>query len=207
MNGRIAVVDHGAGNLVSIARGLERAGAEVVLAADPAAIRGVSGVVLPGVGATASVMEGIRRAGFEEPLRELTVPLFGICVGMQVLFHTSEEDGADCLGLIDGRVHRLEGAPRLPHIGWNELSIAAPDPLLAGVGDHAVAYFVHSYAPVPEDPATVIARSAYDRPFVAAVRRGNVSGTQFHPERSGETGLRILANFVTECSAAAEVAS
>lgn len=203
---RIAVVDHGAGNLVSIAQGLERAGAEVVIAETPEGLDRVDGVVLPGVGATASVMEGIRSAGFERPLTQLGVPLFGICVGMQVLFESSEEDGAACLGLIPGEVRRLRNAPRLPHIGWNELEIAA-DPLFDGLPPRPVVYFVHSYAPVPADDAVVIARSSYDDPFTAAVRLGSVSGTQFHPERSGGIGLRILANFVAECRSGALVAS
>jgi glutamine amidotransferase len=200
VNPRIAVVDHGAGNLVSICRGLERAGAIVVVADGPDRLAEADGVVLPGVGATASVMEGIRAGGFEQPLKELAVPLFGICVGMQVLFHTSEEDGADCLRIIEGRVHRLDNAPRLPHIGWNELEVVAGDPLFSGLPSHPVVYFVHSYAPIPDHPEAVIARSTYDDPFVAAVRQGPVSGTQFHPERSGPEGLRILANFVSECA-------
>ena len=204
MNPRIAVVDHGAGNLVSIARGLERAGAEVVVAANPDGLADASGVVLPGVGATASVMEGIRHAGFEENLKTLDVPLFGICVGMQVLFETSEEDGAHCLGLIGGRVHRLDNAPRLPHIGWNHLRLADPDPLFGGLAPEPIVYFVHSYAPIPDDPSTIIAETDYDDPFVAAVRSGHTSGTQFHPERSGAAGLRILANFVAECGAQLE---
>ena len=203
---RIAVVDHGAGNLVSIARGLERAGADVVIAETPELLVGAAGVVLPGVGATASVMEGIRSAGFEEPLEALEVPLFGICVGMQVLFESSEEDGAACLGLIAGQVRRLRKAPKLPHIGWNALQVA-DDPLFAGLGPEPVVYFVHSYAPVADDDSVVIARSSYDEPFTAAVRSGRVSGTQFHPERSGAVGLRILANFVAECRQTAAVPS
>lgn len=203
---RIAVVDHGAGNLVSIGQGLERAGAEVVIAENPDGLTDADGVVLPGVGATASVMEGIRSAGFEEPLKALGVPLFGICVGMQVLFETSEEDDAGCLGLLAGQVRRLRNAPRLPHIGWNTLDVA-DDSLFAGLEPDPVVYFVHSYAPVAADESIVIARSSYDEPFTAAVRFGRVSGTQFHPERSGTVGLRILANFVTECRQVAAVAS
>lgn len=198
---RIAVVDHGAGNLVSIAQGLRQAGAEVDVVDSPAGIPGADGVVLPGVGATATVMEGIRRGGFAAPLSRLGVPLLGICVGMQVLFEASEEDGASCLGLLGGVVRRLPAAPRLPHIGWNDLDVRHPDPLLAGLDPAPVVYFVHSYAPDPADPADVVATTSYGTAFPAVVRRGTISGTQFHPERSSATGLRILANFVTECAA------
>lgn len=190
----VAVVDHGAGNLVSIARGLERAGAEVRLATGPDGLLDAHSVVLPGVGATRTVMDGIDAARLREPLRQLDVPLFGICVGMQVLFDTSEEDDAQCLGLIPGVVRRLVDAPRLPHIGWNDLD-RRDDPMFTGVPDEPV-YFVHSYAPVPEDDDTVVATSAHGSTFVAAVRSGTVSGTQFHPERSGRVGLAILSNVV-----------
>lgn len=190
----VAVVDHGAGNLVSIGRGLERAGAEVRFATGPDGLLGAHSVVLPGVGATSTVMDGIDAAGLREPLRQLDVPLFGICVGMQALFDTSEEDDAACLGLIPGVVRRLVDAPRLPHIGWNDLD-RHDDPMFDGVPDEPV-YFVHSYAPVPDDDDTVVATSAHGSSFVAAVRSGTVSGTQFHPERSGRVGLAILSNVV-----------
>jgi imidazole glycerol-phosphate synthase subunit HisH len=198
----IAVVDHGAGNLVSIARGLERAGAEVRIATVPGQLTGVDAVVLPGVGATATVMAGIRSGGFERPLQRLSVPLFGICVGMQVLFDRSNEDGAVGLGLIAGTVEPLVDPPTSPHIGWNELDVT-DDPLFDGLVPQPEVYFVHSFAPVPADPAVVIARSTHGAPFVAAVRRGTVVGTQFHPERSGSTGLAILRNFVETAMEAA----
>lgn len=191
----VAVVDHGAGNLVSIGRALERAGARVTLASSPDGLAGADGVVLPGVGATASVMEGIRRAGLVDALRTVEVPLLGICVGLQVLFQTSSEDGAECLGVIEGSVERLRDAPRLPHIGWNELDIAG-DPLFEGLPASPEVYFVHSFAPVPSNEDAVIARATHGAAFVAAVRSGKVSGTQFHPERSGVAGLSILRNFV-----------
>ena len=195
MRPTIAVVDHGAGNLVSIGQGLVRAGAEVVMATEPSDLLGVDSVVLPGVGATKTVMGGIDAAGFREPLRALDVPLFGICVGMQALFDASEEDDAECLGLIPGVVRRLRNTPSLPHIGWNDLWIERTDPLFDSVPDEPV-YFVHSYAPEPADESTIVATSDHGERFVAAVRSGSVSGTQFHPERSGRVGLAILANVV-----------
>ncbi len=195
MRPTVAVVDHGAGNLVSIGQGLVRAGAEVVMATRPSELVGVDSVVLPGVGATKTVMDGIDAAGLREPLRALDVPLFGICVGMQVLFDTSEEDDAQCLGLIPGVVRKLRNTPSLPHIGWNDLSIERPDPIFESIPSEPV-YFVHSYAPEPTDPSTIIATSDHGERFVAAVRSGQVSGTQFHPERSGRVGLAILANVV-----------
>jgi glutamine amidotransferase len=191
----IAVVDHGAGNLVSIGQGLARAGSEVVMATKPSDLVGVDTVVLPGVGATKTVMDGIDAADLREPLTNLDVPLFGICVGMQVLFDSSDEDDAVCLGLIPGVVRRLRNTPSLPHIGWNDLTIERPDPLFASVPDEPV-YFVHSYAPEPADPATIVATSVHGERFVAAVRSGSVFGTQFHPERSGCVGLAIMANVV-----------
>jgi glutamine amidotransferase len=200
MKPRIGLIDHGAGNLVSIAQGLERAGGEVVAVDGPDLPPDLAGLVLPGVGATASVMDGIRRIGLEETLARPPVPLLGICVGMQVLFTTSEEDGAHCLGSIPGRVVRLRRAPRLPHIGWNDVE-TAEDPIWSGLPSRPLFYFVHSYAPEPDDPGVVIGRSEHGSRFVAAVRRGRVVGVQFHPERSGPAGLRLLANFVAECGA------
>ena len=199
---RIAVVDHGAGNLVSIAQGLAAVGADVAVVTDPAALAGAEGVVLPGVGACGPAMESLQRAGFETPLRALPVPLLGVCVGMQLLFAGSDEDGSPGLGLLAGRVRVLADAPRLPHIGWNDLERTAPEPLLDGIPGDATFYFVHSYAPVPEDETIVTARARHGLAFTAAVRRGDVAGVQFHPERSGRRGLAVLANFVASCRSA-----
>jgi imidazole glycerol phosphate synthase glutamine amidotransferase subunit len=193
---RIVVIDHGAGNLVSIAQGLAAAGAAVDVIDDPAGIDGAAGVVLPGVGSAAAAFDRLDAAGFVEPLQRTPLPLLGVCVGLQLLFDGSEEDDAGGLGLIPGRVRRLRDTPRLPHIGWNDLRHARPDPLFGGVPDDATFYFVHSYAPVPDDSGDVLARTDYGAPFVAAARRGRVAGVQFHPERSGRPGLRVLANFV-----------
>jgi glutamine amidotransferase len=192
----LVVVDHGAGNLVSISQGLVASGARVEISSDPATIATADGVVLPGVGATATVMGGIIASGLAETLQSLQVPVLGICVGMQVLFDRSEEDEARCLGVIPGIVRRLEGTPRLPHIGWNDVD--GSHPLL--VGTDQTFYFVHSYAPFPDDPDVIIGLTDYEDVFVSAVASGNYYGVQFHPERSGSAGLRLLANFVSLCA-------
>ena len=202
---RLAVVDHGAGNLVSISQALTRCGAEPEIVDEPSNLGTFDGVVLPGVGTTATVMAGIDSGGFTQVLRTLIRPLLGICVGMQVLFEGSDEDDSDCLGLLAGRVRRLEDAPSLPHIGWNDLEIRPRATLFEGLA-HPVVYFVHSYAPVPDDESVVTATSNHGRDFVAAVATDSIFGVQFHPERSGPTGLRILSRFVAACEKAARAA-
>lgn len=202
---RIAVIDHGAGNLVSIAQGLNQAGARVDVVTRPEELAGAAGIVLPGVGTTGAAMERLIDANLVEPLREWQGPLLGICVGLQLFFEHSEEDGTDALGLIAGRVSKLEDAPLLPHIGWNDVTFS-PDPLFARVADGSTFYFVHSYAVVPEDPSVVVGTTDYGGPFVAAARSGNRVGVQFHPERSGQAGLQMLANFVAQCEEARDAA-
>lgn len=195
----VAVVDHGAGNLVSITQGLERAGAQTILASEPHQITGAHGVVLPGVGTTGAAMQRLERSGFIPTLTHWPGPLLGICVGLQLFFQASSEDDSTCLGLMDGRVERLQETPRLPHIGWNDLLITAEDPLWEGLPSHPTFYFVHSYAPSPADPRLVTAETEYGRRFCVAVRDGRRVGVQFHPERSGANGLRVLSNFLSDC--------
>ncbi|MFB6309649.1 MAG: imidazole glycerol phosphate synthase subunit HisH [Salinirussus sp.] len=205
----VAVVDYGLGNLRSVTRGLERAGAAVDITDDPETIRTADGVVLPGVGAFSEGMENA------EPLRETlqsvaasATPLFGICLGMQMLLSTSEEAAhagqgdARGLGLIRGTNRRFRGDLKVPHMGWNQLSVQRDHPLLDGV-DGEYAYFVHSYYAVPDDDTAVIATTDYGVDFASVVsdQAGTVFGTQFHPEKSGETGLKILRNFATLCEA------
>jgi glutamine amidotransferase len=198
----VAVIDHGAGNLVSISQGLERAGARVAVATAAADLSRARAVVLPGVGAPGAAMSRLTDEGLVEPLKSWQGPLLGICIGLQLFFDVSDEDGQACLGMDRGRVRKLEDAPLLPHIGWNDLIFPGNgqgrDPLFEGIPPGATFYFVHSYAPVPEDPDIAIAFAEYPHPFTAAVRSGRRIGVQFHPERSGDQGLRILANFVTE---------
>lgn len=204
----VVVVDYGLGNLRSVTRGLERAGASVEITDDVDAFADADGVVLPGVGA---FREGMENAG---PYREALVahaeagrPLFGICLGMQMLLTSSEEaeregqGDVEGLDLIPGTNRRFEVDEKVPHMGWNELRVEREHPLVAGVdGEHA--YFVHSYYADPVDDDAVVAATDYGVRFPAVVANeaGNVFGTQFHPEKSGETGLRILRNFVEYCA-------
>ncbi|WP_433623254.1 imidazole glycerol phosphate synthase subunit HisH [Halomicrococcus sp. NG-SE-24] len=203
----VVVVDYGLGNLRSVSRGLERAGADVEISDDPDAFDAADGVVLPGVGA---FREGVENAG---PYRDALVdaaergtPVFGICLGMQMLLTSSEESertgegDVRGLDLIPGTNCRFSGGKKVPHMGWNRLSVERDHPIVDGVDD-GYAYFVHSYYAVPEDDDAVVATTDYEGTFPAVVANetGNVFGTQFHPEKSGETGLQILRNFTDVC--------
>ena len=192
---RLAVIDHGAGNLVSIQRALEVVGGRPRIAEGPEGLNGADAVVLPGVGATGAAMDRLERQGLVEPLREWDGPLLGICVGMQLLFDDSDEDGGACLGLVPGSVRAIKGLP-LPHMGWNDVW-ASDDPIFGEVAAGSLFTFVHSYAAVPE------MLGDHGGEFVAAVRDRNYIGLQFHPERSGTAGLRVLDNFVAEVRRAA----
>lgn len=205
---RIAVVDYGAGNLVSIEQALTTVGADVTIVRDSEAIRGAAALVVPGVGAAAPAMARLERYGLVEPIRAWVAagrPFLGICLGLQLLFETSDEDGAVTLGVLAGRTSRLVDAPTLPHIGWNQVERTRPHPLFDGLGDGADFYFVHSYAGVPAtaaDDDDVLARTTHGQTFVSAIARGPLLGVQFHPERSGTDGLRLLSNFVALTRAA-----
>jgi glutamine amidotransferase len=205
----VAVVDYGAGNLVSIEQALSRVGASVSVARDAEAIRGADALVVPGVGAARPAMERLARAGLVAPIRawiDAGRPFLGICLGLQLLFEASDEDGAETLGVLAGRTVRLQDAPTLPHIGWNQVQRPVPHPLFADIEDGADFYFVHSYVGAPTDETVVAATTEHGRPFVSAVARGALLGVQFHPERSGDDGLRLLANFVRIAAAAQRAA-
>jgi imidazole glycerol-phosphate synthase subunit HisH len=195
---RVAIADYGAGNLVSIGRAIEVVGAEPQVIRDAEALRGTDALIVPGVGAAAPAMERLRRRGLVEPIRawiRAGRPFLGICLGLQLLFDGSDEDGAETLGLVAGRTIRLAAAPTLPHIGWNTVAWPDPHPLFAGIENGAAFYFVHSYVGAPDDPGIVVAESEHGSRFPAAIARDNLLGVQFHPERSGDDGLRLLANF------------
>lgn len=193
---RVVVVDAGGANLGSVCYALERLGVRPEVIDGPAGLAGAGRVILPGVGAAPEAMRRLRAQGLVEPLRALEVPLLGICLGMQLLYEHSEEGGVDCLGLLPGTVRRLRPAPgiRVPHMGWNTLQPMRPSPLMDGIGEGASAYFVHGYA-VPVDSHTVAA-SDHGVLFSAVVQHRRHCGAQFHPERSSNTGARILRNFL-----------
>ncbi|WP_322513300.1 imidazole glycerol phosphate synthase subunit HisH [Chloroflexus sp.] len=207
----IAVINYGAGNLPNVVRALQRVGAELTVTDDPHVIRSAQAVVLPGVGATADTMASLRQLGIAAVLPEVVAsgtPFLGICVGMQVLLSESEEFGPHpCLDIIRGTVRRLpENAGKIPQIGWNQMQIAPAfraHPLFAGIPDGADVYFVHSYYCDVADPAIIAARTDYGLPFPSVIIHHRLAAVQFHPEKSGEYGLRLLANFVNWSGASA----
>lgn len=203
----IAVLDYGIGNLHSAHKALVRMGADATLTTDPAVVAAADGVVLPGVGAFGACMTALRAAGLEQPARDAVAsgrPFLGVCVGMQMLFDGSEENpDTRGLGVLPGTVRWIPPGVKRPQMQWNRLVIERPDdPMLQGLGDDPWVYFVHSLHGVPADPATVAARCEYGGMLNAAFRRGSVFATQFHPEKSGSTGLAVLGNFVQQCIAA-----
>jgi glutamine amidotransferase len=192
----VAIIDSGGANIASLRAALSRLGAESVVTSDPGVIQRATRVLLPGVGSAHNAMARLRGAGLDKLIPTLKQPLLGICLGMQILFDTSEEGPANGLAVIPGKVERLQFAPGLPvpHMGWNQLNQTRPDPLLDGISSLDYVYFVHGYA-VPAGSWTV-ATTDYGSQFTAVARRDNFCGTQFHPERSSVVGARILANFL-----------
>lgn len=206
---RVAVIDYGTGNLGSMQSALEELGAQAYLATAPDQIEGASQLILPGVGSFTDCMGALGAAGWVTALnaavKDCGIPLLGVCVGMQLLATRGtegavDEQGTAGLGFVPGTVRHLRDTgctTRLPHVGWNAIHIAATlDPLLTGIPDETNFYFVHSYALAPDTTNDVIATATHGVPFVAAVRRGRVWGTQFHPEKSSRAGFRVLRNFL-----------
>jgi glutamine amidotransferase len=200
----IAIVDYRAGNLTSVAGALAHLGHHCEITDRAERIRAADRVILPGVGAAGATMENLRELSLDDVLRDDVAhagkPFLGICIGIQVLLDRSEEDRADCLGIIAGDVRRypaaVDGRPlKVPQIGWNRVRQTRAHPVFAGVPDNTHFYFVNSYYPVPADPAAVIATSDHGIQFTAAVAVNNVIATQFHLEKSGAAGLRLLDNF------------
>jgi imidazole glycerol-phosphate synthase subunit HisH len=198
----IAVLDYGIGNLRSAEKALQRVGGDALLTDDLDVVGRADAVVLPGVGAFGRCMEALRTAGLEEPARaaiEAGKPFLGVCIGMQMLYEGSDEDpGVKGMGVLEGQVRRLPDGVKRPQMQWNVLTDRRDSPMLSGLGEPAWVYFVHSYVPEPSDD--VVATCDYGGPVVAAAQRDNLWATQFHPEKSGEVGLTLLANFVAAAS-------
>ena len=202
MIGMITIIDYGMGNLRSVQKAIEAVGHEAEVTGDPDRVRRAEKVVLPGVGAFADAIAVLRETGLGEAFCEVYRagrPCLGVCLGLQLLFEASEEDGEHAgLGLLPGRVVRFEAAPgiKIPHMGWNTLRVLRPSPLLAGLESPPPSvYFVHSYHAAPTDPNDVIAESDHPGPFAAVVGRDNLMACQFHPEKSQRVGLAMYANF------------
>ncbi|HVC41121.1 MAG TPA: imidazole glycerol phosphate synthase subunit HisH [Candidatus Saccharimonadales bacterium] len=205
MRPRVGVCDYGVGNLRSVERALRVAGAEPVVSGDPNVIVACDGVVLPGVGAFSVAAAVLRDTGLGAAVRELAQvarPVLGVCLGHQLLFEGSDEGhGGEGLALLRGHVVKLstDGGLKVPHVGWNTITTVRASTLLDGIPSGSFMYFVHSYVAVPE-PADVVAVAGYGAELAVAVQRDAVMGTQFHPEKSGASGLRIYANFVSLCA-------
>jgi glutamine amidotransferase len=201
----VTILDFGAGNLTSVACALRHLGAEPRITRDPAELTHAERVIFPGVGAAGATMDHLRKLELGDALRQFVAagrPLLGICIGCQVIFEASEEDGGTaCLGLLAGRVKRFtfprEAALKVPHMGWNEVRFRGDHPVFRGIAEASQFYFVHSYYPLPRDPAVVLGEAEYGGlHFAAAFATRNLAAVQFHAEKSGPPGLQVIANFL-----------
>ena len=203
----VLVLDYGAGNLRSVVRAVQRVGGSPRISDREQDLRDARMVVMPGVGAAADTMRNLTEHGLVEPVREYIAsgrPFLGVCMGLQALLTLSEEGGSHpCLDVIPGTVRRLPDGQKVPHMGWNTVRQIAAHPILDDIPDGSYFYFLHSYHVQPDDPSCVIGESTYGRTFPAVVAKDNVVATQFHPEKSGEHGLRIYANFLAAVPASA----
>jgi len=197
---KVVIVDFGAGNLHSVSRAVVNAGTRPLVTSNPSYLEDAEAVIVPGVGAAADTMSNRRASGFVEPIRDYIAsgrPFLGVCMGQQALFEVSEEGGEhECLGILPGRVVRFSNGLKVPHMGWNQVRIVKQHPIFEGVDEGSYFYFVHSYYPQPADPDVVIGETEYGVTFASVIARDNIVATQFHPEKSGEAGLRMYANFL-----------
>jgi glutamine amidotransferase len=195
----IGVIDYRAGNAPSVMYALARLGLDAELVGDAAGVEAAQRLILPGVGAAQATIDSLGESGLLEPLRDRVtgggVPFLGICIGLQVLFERSEEGPADGLGWLPGEVRRFPESGRVPQIGWNAVRFTRPHPLTDGLPEQPYCYFVNSYYAVPAEQADVLGTTEYGVEFCSVVAHGNVVATQFHAEKSGEIGLRLLRNF------------
>ena len=201
----IALIDHGAGNLKSVQNALARLNEDCRVVSSPEDLKDVHAIVFPGVGSAGPAMAALRERRLDRAIVAAIghdVPYLGICLGLQLLFESSAEDGASCLGVLKGRVERLRTGEKLPHVGWNTIELIRPHPLLAGM-DGAAMYFTHSFVGVPADPSVVAAQTVHGTAFASVLTAGRAIAVQFHPERSGTTGLELLERFVVGARVAA----
>jgi imidazole glycerol-phosphate synthase subunit HisH len=198
----IAVLDYGSGNLHSVSRALAAVGANATVTADPAVVATADALVIPGVGHFGACVRAIRASELERPVRDYVEtgrPVFGVCVGMQIMLDGSEEDAERGLGLVPGTSRRLPETVKVPHMGWNTVSWTASHPYTEGIAEGTRFYFVHSFA--PDVDADTVGSTEHGRTFSATIARGNVFATQFHPEKSGDAGLQLYRNFVRAVAA------
>jgi len=196
----IAIIDYGAGNLRSVVNAVGKLGYQPEVTNSPADLLKARAVILPGVGAAADTMENLRELGLTGPIQRFVAqgrPFLGVCIGLQVLFSGTEEGGEhECLGIIPGRVKKLPAGLKIPHMGWNQVKQKVSHPIFEGIPDEANFYFVHSYYVEPDDKSLIAGETEYGMPFCSLIAKGNLVATQFHPERSGEVGLKVYANFL-----------
>ena len=201
---RLVVIDYESGNLRSVARAVEKAGVVPAVTSDPAALQDAHGVILPGVGSGPAAMAALQSRGLVGPLLDYIAsgrPFLGVCLGLQLLLDATDEGDADCLGLVPGRVRRLPDGLKVPHMGWNTVEFQREHPLWQGIPQDSHFYFVHSYYADPVARANVAGVTEYGIPFCSIYARDNVVATQFHPEKSGENGLRVYSNFIKQVTA------
>ena len=201
---RLVVIDYESGNLRSVARAVEKAGVVPIVTSDPAALENADGVILPGVGSGPAAMAALQYRRLVEPLLDYIGsgrPFLGVCLGLQLLLDATDEGGADCLGLVPGRVRRLPNGLKVPHMGWNTVEFRQEHPLWEGIPQGSYFYFVHSYYADPAARADVAGVTEYGVSFCSIYARNNVVATQFHPEKSGVNGLRVYANFIGQVRA------
>jgi len=196
----IAIVDYGAGNLRSVTNAIAKLGYQAKITSSPVEVLNARAVILPGVGAAADTLKSLKALGLASPICQLIAegrPFFGVCVGLQVLFAGTEEGGRhECLGVIAGRVRRLPSGLKIPHMGWNQVTQRVSHPVFDGIPDEANFYFAHSYYVEPDDKSLVAGETEYGIKLCSVIAQGNLVGTQFHPEKSGQVGLRFYDNFI-----------
>jgi glutamine amidotransferase len=197
---KLVIIDYDASNLHSVRKALQALGHQPIVSNDPSAVAGADAIVLPGVGAAGDAMRHLTELGLVDVLRRFAdegKPFFGVCVGMQLMFESSEEDGGiECLGLLKGHVRRLPSNVKVPHMGWNSVRLRYEHPAFDGVPNDSYYYFVHSFYPEPADDAVVLGETEHGITFSCAVANRNLLGVQFHPEKSGPLGLKLYDNFV-----------